>query len=505
MTLFVALLLCLPAGETDALELTLDDAIQLARTNNLTLQTARLDVQSAIHAFDASWGAFDTVFFANATYSRGDTAPTPSTIIGGIEVGGSPATDVEFANWRTGFTGTFLTGTTWTFDVGPQKVETETVDFSSSVYTGDWGLELSHPVLRNGADDYARSALERARHDANIAALAAEGMANQTLEVVTAAYWNLMFARADLRTRELSVELASELLDITRRKFEQGLQNRINVTEVEAELAARREELLRARTTEENAQDELRRLVLAPENEAEWSRELVLTTRPAPATEEALDLQAALQLAMVYRPDVAEAREQLARAEVDVRRAINQQRPRFDVTGGYGANANNTSYGEVYADLDGTEYHEKHVRLDFELPIGNRTAGYEVRRSQVARQRAGVVLKDTEMTAYSEVRTAVREVQLQTERVSATAETARLQQEVYDGETRRLENDLSTPFLVRQAQRDLLSAIDAETRAKLDLEIARTRLLAAEGRLLYVYGMERSIPELSLTEPPPAP
>jgi outer membrane protein TolC len=145
------------------------------------------------------------------------------------------------------------------------------------------------------------------------------------------------------------------------------------------------------------------------------------------------------------------------------------------------------------------------VRLDFELPIGNRTAGYEVRRSQVLRQRAGVVLREAEMTGYAEVRTAVREVKLQTERVAATAETARLQQEVYDGETRRLENDLSTPFLVRQAQRDLLAAIDSETRAKLDLEIARTRLLAAQGRLLYVYGMERSVPELSLTEPPPSP
>jgi outer membrane protein TolC len=190
---------------------------------------------------------------------------------------------------------------------------------------------------------------------------------------------------------------------------------------------------------------------------------------------------------------------------VEVRRAENQARPRFDVTGGYGANANNTSYGEVYSDLNGNRYDEKHVRLDFELPIGNRTAGYEVRRSQVLRQRAGVVLREAEMTGYAEVRTAVREVKLQTERVAATAETARLQQEVYDGETRRLENDLSTPFLVRQAQRDLLAAIDSETRAKLDLEIARTRLLAAQGRLLYVYGMERSVPELSLTEPPPSP
>jgi hypothetical protein len=109
MTLLLALLLCLPAGEPDTIELTLDDAIQLARMNNLTLQSARLDVRAAVHGFDSVWGAFDTVFFANGTYSDGTTAPTPTTIVGGVELPGSPATDVEFASWRTGFRGTFLT------------------------------------------------------------------------------------------------------------------------------------------------------------------------------------------------------------------------------------------------------------------------------------------------------------------------------------------------------------------------------------------------------------
>jgi len=69
----------------------------------------------------------------------------------------------------------------------------------------------------------------------------------------------------------------------------------------------------------------------------------------------------------------------------------------------------------------------------------------------------------------------------------------------------RLENDLSTPYNVQQFQRDLLTAIDNETRARLDLEIARTLLLASQGQLLAAYGFERSMPELSLTDAPPAP
>jgi outer membrane protein TolC len=503
-TLLLSLLLTIgPPG--DALELTLDDAIQLARSNNLSIRALRLDAEAAFEGFQSAWGQFDTVFFASGNYSDRRTPPS-AQFINGVPVGGSlNTTETEFSNWSTGFRGTFLTGTTWTFDIGPQQIETDSGGVTIEQFTGDWSLDVTHPLLRDGADDYAVSSLELARHDTTIAFLTAEEQANSTLQAVTQAYWNLVFARQDLRTRELSVELASELLDITQRKFDQGLQNRINVTEVEAELATRREELLRAVTTEQNAEDELRRLVLAPEEQEQWERQLVLLTDPAEPQGVQLDLEAVIATALQYRPDVARAREALRRSEVEQRRARNQARPQLDLTAGYGINANADSYGEIYEDLDDSTFNESRVGVSFELPIGNRGAGYELRRRQVNRVRAGVDLRDSEMTTIAEVRTAVREVELQIARVSATAETTRLQREVYEGEVRRLENDLSTPFQVRQAQRDLLTAIDQETRARLDLEVARTDLLAVQGRLLYVYGYERSFPELSLEDEPPRP
>jgi len=422
-------------------------------------------------------------------------------LVDGVPVGLSPASETELVQWRTGLRGTWLTGTNWVFSIGPQK----NVFNDNEQYTGDWVLDLTHPLLRNGADDFAQSGLELARHDATIASLTAEAAATDTLQAVVVAYWNLLFTRADLKTRELSVELATELLDITKRKFEQGLQNRINVTEVDAEVALRKQELLTAVADEGNAEDELRRLVLAPEESVQWDRPIELLTEPAPAVEMTVDLEAAIATALQYRADVAASRESLDRADVDVRRARNQTRPLLDVTGGYGLNAEDDSYGNVYENLDDTTYNEAHVGLVLEVPIGNRGAGYELRRAQTVRERAGVDLRETELTAYREVRLAAREVETQIARVAATAETVRLQQEVYDGEVRRLENDLSTPFQVRQTQRDLLTAIDTAKRAKLDLEVARSALLAAQGRLPYAYGMERSLPDLSIEDEPPAP
>jgi len=507
------LLLPLQADDQEPLVLSLEDCLRLAASRNLAIAGARLDAEATLEGFGESWGAFDTIFSSSAFWSEGTTAPTPSNFVGGVDVGGSGTTHREIWQFATGLSGQLLTGTTWSFNVLPQHVVVETEDLDpdtansfSDLFTGDWNLDITHPLLRGGGD-YARSALLLARQDAEIAALAAETVASTTLRNVTLAYWNLVFARQDRATRELSVTLATELLDITRRKFEQGLQNRIEVTTAEAELATRREELLSARTVELNAEDLLRRLVLAPQDAETWARPLQASTQPSPPQEGTLDTEQAIETAMVWRADVAEQRRRVERADVEVERARNQEDPRLDLTGGYGINANagDASYSKMFSGLDDTNFDETHVSLIFELPLGNRTAGYALRRRQVERQRAGVALSETEMNAVGEVRTAVREVELQVLRVAVTAESVRLQNEVYEGEKRRLENDLSTPFQVRQSQRDLLTAIDNETRAKLDLEVARAALLAVQGRLLAAYGLERSMPELSLTEAPPAP
>jgi outer membrane protein len=505
MTILPVLVLLAVAADPEPLDVTLEDCIRFALQHNLPLQGSRLDAAAAEEAFRSTWGPFDTVYFADLTGSRRTTAPTPSNFVGGVDVGGSPSVESDFLQLVTGFRGQWTTGTLWSFDIGPRGSETQTAGSESEVFTGVWSLALTQPILRNGADGFPMTGLELARHDATIAALNAEGIANDTLQQVTTAYWNLVFARQNLITRETSVQLASELVDITRRKFEQGLQNRINVTEVEAELATRREELLTARNLVQTTQDELRRLVFAPEDRTAWERDLRPLTAPSPARAVEIDVDDAIDTAMLYRSDVAAAHQGLDRAEVEVRRALNQSRPRFDVTGSYGLNANQADYGSVFSALDDTSFNELRITLGFEVSLANRGAGYDLRRAQVVRQRAGVDLRDAELTTIAEVRAAVREVLLQIERVAATAETTRLNREVYEGEVRRLENDLSTPFQVRQTQRDLLTAVDNETRAQLDLEVARAALLGAQGRLIYAYGLERTVPELSLEDKPPAP
>lgn len=496
--------------EPAPLRLELHEAIAAAMSNNATVQGALLDAEAAWAGHGAAWGAFDTTFFTTLTRSENVQAPTPANFVGGINVGGSPATQVDVFTWRTGLRGQFETGTTWEVGIGPTWVRTNAGFGSIQNNTADVSASLTHPLLRGG-DGIARSVVDLAVADSDLATLDAESTTAVTLEAVITAYWNLIFTVQDVATRLLSVQLSEELLGITQRKYEQGLQNRLDVVEVEAELARRREEQLTAEQGHEAAMDELRRLILGTRTVGNWDRPIVAETSWSDAVrtiaerlgEEALDEDTAVLTAMQNRPDIRRARVALERAELELDRASNSSLPRLDVTGSYGVNSNERARLRTLRELDDLSFHEARLFLDFELPLGNRQAEYTERRRVLERERALVTLQDTEVGAVRAVRDAIRSVELQTAKVASASETVRLRREVYEGERRRLENDLSTPYQVREFQRDLLEAIDNETRAQLDLAVSWTRLVAAQGLLVSQTGYARPVLEASPDEAPP--
>jgi outer membrane protein TolC len=515
MTLLTALVataaLLLPADDesTDALELSLPDAIAEAFSNNPSLKGALLDSEASLQGFNAAWGDFDTTFFVNSSRSRNIAPPTSTTVVNGIVTPGRGKSQSDNFSLSSGFRGALQTGTSWELAVNSRKdanVQSQTFgpDGRSTRYTANWNAELTHPLLKDGAGDFAVSGIQLAAKDVQISSLAAEITANDTITTVIESYWNLVFARQDAETRELSVQLAAELLDITNRKFEQGLQNRIDVIEVEAELARRREERLTAVNALEQAIDDLRKLVFSPGARDDWGGSIVPVTDYSEIPQEVPTLDEAVDAALGSRPDVLRARAQVERAELEVERAENATLPTLDVTGSYGHNAEKSEYRDTIRDLNDERNYSGSLSVAFELPLGNRQAGYTLRRRQIDHERAVVSKSETELNAIGEVRQAARDVALQKERVEATAETTRLRREVYEGEKRRLENDLSTPFQVREAQRDLLEAIDSELRARLDLAVAHTSYRAAQGTLLERFGYTRFEPDVSLEAEPPS-
>lgn len=494
-----------PPPTIETIEMSLRDAVDAYFENNTDLDIARLDTEATFAAYGATWGAFDTTFFVSSTRSESISAPSPANFVNGVPVGASPIVEADFWTLNAGLRGQLTTGSTWEVSAGPSWLRTASSFGAPVVNTGTADFSVTHPFLRGGADDYARRALELAAKNVRLAEADFDVEAFVGLQDVILNYWNLVFANSDVKTKELSVRLAEELLGITQRKFEQGLQNRIEVIEVEAEVAKRHEELLTARNAAEQAVDGLRGRIGALNELEAWRVRIVPTTTYDDIPDDDVDEETALENALRLRPDMKRARLDLDRAELEVRRAETQALPRLDATAGYGINSNERSVGLALTRLDDSNFHQARLTVDFEMPLVNRSNGFIARQRRIQRDRAALVLLQAEITAISEVRDAVRNVRLEEARIITTAEEARLRGEAYEGEQRRLENDLSTPFKVRESQRDYLLALDAETRAKLDLANARSILAAVQGTIYEAFDYVPESRTIDLDQAPDLP
>src|SRR4029078_7565315 len=92
---------------------------------------------------------------------------------------------------------------------------------------------------------------------------------------VKQAYWTLKATRANVTVQERSLELAEELARQTTIRVGAGRVTPPDLVQAEAEVAQRRESLIRARTGDDDAEDRLRRLIMGPAGAQFWARRLL--------------------------------------------------------------------------------------------------------------------------------------------------------------------------------------------------------------------------------------
>ena len=77
-----------------------------------------------------------------------------------------------------------------------------------------------------------------------------------------------------MAVQQRSLELAQELARENKVRVDAGQIPPLDLVQAEAEVAQRRENLIRANTTAEDAEDRLRRLVMDPADAAFWQKRL---------------------------------------------------------------------------------------------------------------------------------------------------------------------------------------------------------------------------------------
>jgi outer membrane protein TolC len=276
--------------------------------------------------------------------------------------------------------------------------------------------------------------------------------------------------------QQRSLELAQELARENKVRVDAGQVPPLDLVQAEAEVAQRRENLIRANTVAEDAEDALRRLIVDPADASFW--QVHLDPVQEPTTLDSLpDVNAAVAKALNERYDLARAGHALENARTTVDYLGNQRLPDVRLEMSYGGSGlggtqflrsggfpgfvtgtRNRGFGDSLGQAFTSDYPRWSLGLAVSYPLGRSFEAASLVRADVERRQAAQRIASLRVQAAETVRRAGRQIHSTAERIEAARASATLARERLESERRRFEVGLSTTFLVTQAQRDLLEA-----------------------------------------------
>src|SRR5258706_6348988 len=303
------------------LQMTLDDAVRRAVENNPELSIVRLGIEVEAARIGESWSAFTPIF--STTLGRSSSATPPSTFLLGDR-------GVDVHDWfsSTGVRQRLPWGSgTWSLSWETSRTTTNSPisSFDPSLQSG-FQIAFSQPLFRDRTIDAARQQYVIAKRNHETSDLHFREAVVQTVAAVKEAYWTLKASRANVIVQQRSLELAEQLARENKVRVDAGLIPPLDLVQAEAEVAQRRENLIRAKTGAEDAEDALRRLIVDSADGSLWQTRIDPVEEPTHLGS-LPDVDAAVARALHERYDLAQAGHDLENARTTVDFLHNQRLP----------------------------------------------------------------------------------------------------------------------------------------------------------------------------------
>ena len=481
-------------GEGPVLEISLNDAIRLALTNNLEIAIEDFNEDLYRERILSTRGFYDPIlrfelgWTSTEIPSRSllDAGPGVATQIrkswtgsSGLRqnVPGGGALDVNFSNNRFTSNSAFST-------INPQ--------FASNL-----GLSFTQPLWRGFRETQTERQLKLYNLDTQISDSQFKQRVSEIVQQVENQYWELVFAIENHETRRQSMGLAIIQHQNNEKRVNIGVAAPIEITSSRAEVATREQEMIQSEVQIINSQNGLKRMVAPDPRGSVWNLTLIPTDRPE-MREARVSMQEAMETALKRRPELEQIQLQTERNEVDRKYYKKESRPKVDFT--LGLTSMGTSgdvftaqlfggtpelvpdspffgnLGESWSQLIGFNYMAYQVGFNVEIPLRNRTSQGELAQVAITERRLLSQMKNQQQMIIVDVRNAYEEIQTQRKRLDAARLARQLSAEQLDGENKRFQAGLSTNFEVLRFQRDLAQAKVQELRALIDYQLALTAL-----------------------------
>lgn len=483
------------AQQPATVDITLQNAIEMALEHNLNVVVSRLQTQVQAEGTNAAKGVYAPAMSANLTNLDSKT-PAQNQLIG------APVLARTQANYSFVWQQQLRTGGNYDFNFQNLR-QTSNSAFTgfNPLFSSSLTAQITQPLVRNFGVDPNKQRIIVAQNGERSSRALFEGRVMDTVRDVSLAYLDLVFSIRALEVARQSLSLAQDLLRNNRIQVEVGTMAPIDVLEAEAEVAAREEAVIVAEEAIKTREDVLKSLINDPESAEFWTTEY--NPSDSPTMEEVqVDIDAAVATALQRRPELQQSRIELETREYTVRFTKNQMLPQLDAVGSFALNgiggdqlirpdlAGQPStiipggYGDAIDQVFGGNYRDWSLGLQVSYPLGNSQVVAQHAQAQVAARQQMAQITSNEILVAQDVRQSARSVDTNRKRIDATRVARELAQRRLEAEQKKFEVGMSTSFLIVQAQRDLAQAAANELSALIDYNKAIVAFERSKGTIL---------------------
>jgi len=480
-------------------KLTVEESVITAVSNNYDLASDKLGPEIAEKDIKIEEGAFNSVLFSDLTLFRG-VDPSGSSLLG-------PRLRTDNFDGNVGIKKNYSLGGNFKLTFNNNYLDApSTIQTLAPQYKSILNFSFTQPLLKNFGKEVATSRIVIARKSAEIAKNLYKEKLTSLIQQVINSYWDLVLAKKDLEAKKKSFERAIKLKEQNEIQVKVGTLAQIEVTQALATVASRKEGVIVAENTLNNAQDNLRRLLNANKNPVNYNPAIITVEEPVVKEINAKEDEV-IKKSIENSYALNEAKLDLENKTLTVKVAKSQKLPQVDLIGNFALTGLSGKYhpsstatslvspfaGNYNDNLDTMskgDYYQWSAGIHFEYPLGNEAAVNTYKKRIFEMERAKLLLKSLEQKITLSAVQALRQVETDKKRIDTTQAAKKLTLEKLDAEEKKFKVGMSTTFNILTYQEDLINAETAEIKALIDYQKSLANLLMVQSLLMETYKIE---------------
>jgi outer membrane protein len=441
--------------------------------------------------------SFDPALVAQLNWTHA-TTPQANTVQTGF-----PTLVTNTTIFNAGIQQGFASGATAGLNFNNNRQSLNSLRSAYDPYTGSaLGINVTQPLLRGFGASLNRRFIRIAGNEQKISSLLFRQQLILTVYGVIRLYTDFVALTEDEKVKQETVTLAEKLLSDVTAQVEEGTLAQVERARANAQVSSTRQDLINARGLREEQEAILKNVLTRTGNsdpEVQSAHLIPTDTLTIPATEEVRPMQDLISDALGARPDLDQARLQIANSRIGLEGTRNLTKPQLDLVGimqnnGLAGQANPfapspdpgfiAGYGGGLEQIFSRKYPTYGVGVQMTLPLKNRVAEADLARDEIQVRQQEIRLRQLQNQARLEVEDALIAMRRARASYEAAVQSRALQQESLEAEQAKFEVGASTSFFVIQYESLLAQARSAEVAARSSYVKARAALQRAIGSIL---------------------